>query len=479
MTIHGNGATLQRDATVGTPQFRLIRTGVFPDNVRVTISDLTFANGDAGLANGGAILLQAGDLSLARCIFTNNRADTGGAVYATTTTIPNRFLSVVDSTFTGNAATGLNNGGKGGAVYMLGTSDVTLQRDTFTLNTAFREGGALRVQTSSATVTISDSLIANNTANGGAGIFVQGPTTITNTVVRDNLSGGTGGGIWVQGGSLNLTAGVVSGNRVTGTTASGGGIFSQANTTITDSTVRDNTTGNSGGGIYVQATLNLSGSTVSGNRAESTVGTGGGVSCQGPMTILNSTIHNNRAGGGIGYFGGSTDIATITHSTITDNRVFWARGLRRRGVGRRVADVQPRPHDHRRQRAGANGDRRKRPGPQGHRQLARLQPDSEYVGGDAQRRHDRQRHRRAGRAGAAAGQRRADVHPAAFAGQRRPERRRPGVRAAAGDRPARPAAGAERPHRHRRRRARPPPRPSPPSRSTAAPPSGRWCGRSW
>ncbi|HEY1377481.1 MAG TPA: right-handed parallel beta-helix repeat-containing protein [Gemmataceae bacterium] len=330
LTIHGNGATLQRSADAGTPTFRLIHTGVFPNNVAVTITDLKFANGDAGTGLGGAILLQAGDLTLSGCTFRSNRADTGGAVYATTTDTNPRFVSVADSTFIGNAATGSGTGGAGGAVYVLGSSSLDLERDTLTLNTSAREGGAVRVQTSGGTITVADSLVANNTANGGnggGGVFVQGTTTITNTTVRDNVSAAGGGGVWVQGGSLVMTGGVVTGNHANGTTAHAGGVFSQAATTITNSTVADNTCAGAAGGIGVLSggSLTLTGSTVSGNRADNSVGSGGGVTCVGPLTIVNSTIHGNRAGsaGGVYFFGSAAVTGSITNSTITDNRAFY------------------------------------------------------------------------------------------------------------------------------------------------------------
>src|SRR5205823_1668959 len=102
--------------------------------------------------------------------------------------------------------------------------------------------------------------------NGGGAIFVQGPTTITDTTVRDNISAVGGGGIWVQsGGSLVLTGSTVSGNQANSSTASGGGVF-----------------------------------------------------CQGSLTVVNSTVNGNRAGsgGGIGFFGGGSATGSITQSTI-------------------------------------------------------------------------------------------------------------------------------------------------------------------
>jgi hypothetical protein len=69
----------------------------------------------------------------------------------------------------------------------------------------------------------------------------------------------------------------------------------------------------------------MTGSTVSGNRVDNSIATGGGVFSQGNLTIVNSTIHGNRAGsgGGLAFVIGSTT-GSVTHSTITNNSVFSA-----------------------------------------------------------------------------------------------------------------------------------------------------------
>src|SRR5262245_42742227 len=82
-TINGHGSRLQRSTAGGTPNFRFLRIGAFPDLVGVTLNDLVFTNGNAGANNGGAIELNAGDLTVNNCFFGLNQAAVGGAIYAT------------------------------------------------------------------------------------------------------------------------------------------------------------------------------------------------------------------------------------------------------------------------------------------------------------------------------------------------------------------------------------------------------------
>jgi parallel beta-helix repeat protein len=329
LTIHGNGATLQRSPVVGTPNFRFFSMGIFPDNIAVSISNLSFVNGNANTNLGGAIYQQSGDLSLTGCTFQANQADTGGAVYVSTTSIPQRTVTVSNCNFLGNTATGAGTGGAGGAVYVVGDSSLSVDASQFSGNTAFHEGGAVREQTASQFVTITNSsLTANTASNGGGGVFVQGPTTLSGCVIDNNIGGSGGGGVWQQSAtaSLGMTGCTVNGNQATVSTAHGGGVFSQGTTTVSNCTIANNTVGSNGGGIYVQgAGLTITGTTVSGNSATNSVGKGGGVFCQAPLTMFNTTINANRAGngGGLAFVSGSSTTGTVTDSTVTDNRAFF------------------------------------------------------------------------------------------------------------------------------------------------------------
>jgi parallel beta-helix repeat protein len=329
LTIHGNGATVQRSPVVGTPNFRFFSIGVFPNNVAVSMSNLSFVNGNATTNPGGAIYQQSGNLSLTGCTFQANQGDTGGAVYVSTNSIPQRTVTISNCNFLGNTSTGAGTGGAGGAVYVFGDSSLSIDASQFSGNTAAHEGGAVREQTSSQFVTITNSsLTANTASNGGGGVFVQGPTNLTGCVINNNNGGSGGAGIWEQSASasLNMTGCTVNGNQATVSTAHGGGVFSQGTTTVTNCTIANNTVGSSGGGIYVQgAGLTIAGTTVSGNSATNSVGKGGGIFCQAPLTMVNCTIDGNRggSGGGVAFVNGSTTTGTITNSTVTDNRAYF------------------------------------------------------------------------------------------------------------------------------------------------------------
>jgi hypothetical protein len=194
---------------------------------------------------------------------------------------------------------------------------VTFTGVTLTGGNPAGDGGAIRVQGGSVTVTVADSVISGNTAttiNGsGGGIAVAfGSLTVRRTVIGGNVAGGTGGGIAL--GEPNLVL-------------------------IEDSTVSGNIAGNHGGGVW-RLTTNLTGpvvirgTTISGNMAVP-FWDGGGLAFvdfgDTPITIENSTISGNTSGsrgGGVFWEGllqyrGDTSagspLLTITHSTITLN----------------------------------------------------------------------------------------------------------------------------------------------------------------
>src|SRR4051794_29835423 len=104
VTINGGGATVQRSTAGGTPNFRLLRIGTFPNIVSVTLNNVFFTNGNAGTNHGGAVELAAGDLTVNNCTFSLNQASVGGAIYATNTTGASRQLSITGS-FSNNLST--------------------------------------------------------------------------------------------------------------------------------------------------------------------------------------------------------------------------------------------------------------------------------------------------------------------------------------------------------------------------------------
>jgi CSLREA domain-containing protein len=156
------------------------------------------------------------------------------------------------------------------------------------------------------------------TANSGWDDRIFDVVTETVTIKGLVISGGAetstvGGGVLIEhGASLTMKDSVVADNSA----ASGGGIFNAEGTLMLDTvTIDGNTVNNSGGGIYNNGSLTLSHVTLDGNSATD----GGGIyAYYGTMIATNVTISANSAGRyGGGIFGGPI---TLTNVTISNNR---------------------------------------------------------------------------------------------------------------------------------------------------------------
>ncbi|MCX6875609.1 MAG: CSLREA domain-containing protein [Verrucomicrobia bacterium] len=148
----------------------------------VAISQLTLAGGQAGTANGGAILNEA-NLELDGCTLTQNEAASGGAVWSG----PSATLLVKQCTFSGNRATFV-----GGAV-ACETGTIMLRHCTLNANTAGSGGG---VCNQSGTVILRNTVIGGNTATStgpdAAGIFQSDDFNLIADTSGGTLTGMTG-----------------------------------------------------------------------------------------------------------------------------------------------------------------------------------------------------------------------------------------------------------------------------------------------
>jgi CSLREA domain-containing protein len=167
---------------------------------------------------------------------------------------------------------------------------------------------------SNTNVALNEVTVSNNsTPLDGGGIYNLGALSLTNSVISDNSSR-DGGGIYSTG-TLTLTNSTVRGNSAT---EDGGGINNGISgmLTLTNTVVSNNTAFFEGGGIFNFGTMTLTNSTVSSNSAENS--SGGGISSLSSGIITNSTVSNNQAGfRGGGISGGG--MLTLTNSTMSDN----------------------------------------------------------------------------------------------------------------------------------------------------------------
>ncbi len=172
------------------------------------------------------------------------------------------------------------------------------------------------------TVTITNCVISDNSAQSGGGVFNEGSTvTMVKTVVQNNRASNmfpkvsAGGGIENFSGSLTVDRSTISGNRAeTGSSANktdgaGGGVgIFDGPVAITNSTISGNTAYGDGGGIEVSgvigATVQLANVTITANTADGDnngVGDGGGIADDSAtLTVKNSIVAGNADPGGQG-----------------------------------------------------------------------------------------------------------------------------------------------------------------------------------
>ncbi len=149
--------------------------------------------------------------------------------------------------------------------------------------------------------------------------------TVENLTITHGLGedGNGGGGLLVQGGTIELRNSIVTGNSAG--VLGGGGIQAHGGVmTLTNTTVSDNSAGDGGGGIYGGGVLTLNNSTVTGNTSR---GLGGGLDFRGgTLTIRDSMLTGNSAfaGGAIFHLAGSVMVA---NSTLSANRADHGGGI--------------------------------------------------------------------------------------------------------------------------------------------------------
>jgi hypothetical protein len=158
------------------------------------------------------------------------------------------------------------------------------------------------------TLTLQDSVVADNVASDGAGISNRGAMVITNCIVSGNVADGVeepghqcgnGGGIKAVATATTLIVNsTISGNHAV---SRGGGIKSNCDGTmeIVNSTISGNTAGAAMAGIYARGTMTITHSTIVGNDAAGMGRNAGGASgiCVRDLLNFTNTIVANNGGG--------------------------------------------------------------------------------------------------------------------------------------------------------------------------------------
>ncbi len=251
----------------------------------IVSADLTFARESKLTINGGGFTLSGGDSTR---IFD---------ISSSSTTLTLNNMTIIKGWESGD----------GGAIFNRGT--LTINNSTIKDNEVVSNGfgGA----------------ISNITDSNGAG----GTVTINNSTISDNDAGRGGGAIYSYNGTLIIKNSVITRNEAR---SNGGGIdASYAEVTISNSSITDNTSLDTyyprgftlgGGGIYSDDDLNISNSTIAGNQVNRGKN-GGGIFVDGALTLTHVTIVNNSAAGqGDGLYFDNRDARNrVIHNSILAN----------------------------------------------------------------------------------------------------------------------------------------------------------------
>ena len=277
----------------------------------------TYSYGAIEVSNGGRLNFYSGTLK-------NNAANIGGAIYATG---QNSVVNLYGGEITENKAY------KGGGVAAKGGATVNLAGTTISQNTA-------------------TSVIGSTTPrinNAGGGLYIAGANlNITAGEIKENVADNSyGGGLFAEGQGTHATmsGGKIVGNVATATTGEssvyigrGGGVniasgaeFTLSDGEISNNEIRDlaensNNIATAGAGVIVEGTFNMTGGTVSGNKNAHN-GAGLYITVGGTANLTGGTITGNKAktaGGGV-YLANSVahkERLTVANApVINDNTV--------------------------------------------------------------------------------------------------------------------------------------------------------------
>ena len=254
---------------------------IYRDGGSLTVIDSTFDGNHApspgqDIAGGAIYGFGGGDTIIVGSTFTNNAASDGGAIGSL-----NADLTVLNSTLTGNHATGTGgnpgNGGAGGAIYMDGRDEVTtLCGVTISNNTAGAIGGGVfRV------------------SNDHTGTFAMDRSTVDGNRVTPTDSGNAGG-LYLEGLNLSITGSTISRNQGF---YNGGIWINTCQVQMTNVTIAENTaTGSNGGGVWLghTPTGTLLNCTIANNHSTAAGQVAGGIFGEG-LTLVNTIVAGNTA----------------------------------------------------------------------------------------------------------------------------------------------------------------------------------------
>ncbi|MGI9290814.1 MAG: choice-of-anchor Q domain-containing protein [Gammaproteobacteria bacterium] len=193
-------------------------------------------------------------------------------------------------------------GNQGGGIRNLGT--LTVNR-VAVLNNTGRQGGGIWNRFGAATLTVTDSTIAQNSSDAnGAGVFTrQASATFTRVTFNNNNSSNDGGALFTRDQTTNVTNVTISGNSAS---SDGGGVRIVGGTlAVVNTTFANNTAPNDDNISLNGVTATFSNTIVDNN--------GNGDSCSGGLTSLGGNLAFGDAGT-CGFTSGDPVLGALTNN---------------------------------------------------------------------------------------------------------------------------------------------------------------------
>jgi hypothetical protein len=287
--------------------------GLFTARTGTAVLDSIFTEANtAGDLGGGIYAFLFGAWSVSGSELSGNSAGSDGGGVACGRTSE---LTVSDTVLVGNIA-----GGDGGGLFAESRAKVLADSLTASGNTAGGDGGGIALTASNllelsggggglavrsrSRATLEDTLLSGNQAtDAGGGLLQSGAeASLVHSALSDNqVTGGAGGGAYVDAGTFTLERGSITGNSAS---ADGGGLYAAASAAITDSTLSSNAAGGDGGGAWVSADARFTRATVVENDADADhdgVGGYGVYRSGGALSFEDSVVALSTAGGSDDY----------------------------------------------------------------------------------------------------------------------------------------------------------------------------------
>ena len=299
----------------------------FLSNTKGTFQDgIQFLSIHLGSTVGGAVVITHSNVTIDGCLFEDNEASKGGAVYAKQAS----DVALKNSDFYSNAALDCDRLCYGGALYLEGSSSMTVHDCMFENNTSEDDGGVAAVI--NATLTISHCYAADNDARSFGGV-IRTENGGTVTIVDSNFTrnNANGGGVIS---ALNESTVVIDRSRFFYNSArnSGGGVVcavKQCDIIMQNSTFDSNVAhgyGRSGGVAFFSG---IEFSTVIDCDFIKNIADNGGVFglFQSSITICNSDFSLNIAGISAGVLGAIGSNVSFDNCTFDRNKALQEGGV--------------------------------------------------------------------------------------------------------------------------------------------------------